>query len=141
MDSTLATIVFASGAGAAALGVAAATLASRARPPTALLATALGALILAALHIGLGAALSRRERSGLWARDTIVAIPSTLGVVAGPALAVWVALWTADRTRLTTFAATEGELFAELTGALAVLARVMEPARDFFFGTNAPAVV
>jgi hypothetical protein len=98
---------------------------------------------LAVLYIGLAAGLpaatATAPHAGLWASELIAALPPTLGTVTVGSLAVWVALITAERSRLATFDWSESEIFGMTRSALINLDVALEPLRAFLFTAAATA--
>jgi hypothetical protein len=96
---------------------------------------------LAVLYIGLAsglpAATATTPHVGLWAPEMIAAIPPTLGTVTVGSLAVWVALVTAERSRLATSDWAESEIFGMTRTALVNLDAALEPLRAFLLTTAA----
>jgi hypothetical protein len=125
------------GAGAAALGIWAGPRASvRLLSGLGVYCAALAVLYIG-LASGLPAATAATPHLGLWAPEMIAAVPPTLGTVTVGSLAVWVALVTAERSRLATFDWSESEIFGMARTALINLDAALEPLRAFLFTTAA----
>jgi hypothetical protein len=127
------------GAGGAALGIWAGPRASvRLLSGLGVYCAALAVLYIT-LASGLPAATAAHPHVGLWAPEMIAAVTPTLGTVTVGSLAVWVALVTAERSRLATFDWSESEIFGLARIALINLDAALEPLRTFLLTTAATA--
>lgn len=119
--------------------VAASAIRRSPRPPRILLGAGIGGLALAGVYVSLYAMLPTADHVGLWSPG-LASVPTVLVGFGATATSVWVAIWTADRARISSFVTSEAALMDELRGVLLALQRQMGNSRQMWLGPQAVAV-